>query len=133
MQPAICSACESIRIQAYSPRPGTRRGVLGGGEDRPHRVQLLLARRWCDALNKAREEKRGEPVGDGLFDDCPGLDDIAAIPADSDKDGRLDRLLLVASPYVAGPWVEGAYEIDLAVTPDLIAGLKAEYQASFEA
>ena len=99
----------------------------------PANRDRLLARRWCDALNKAREEKRGEPVGDGLFDDCPGLDDIAAIPADSDKDGRLDRLLLVASPYVAGPWVEGAYEIDLAVTPDLIAGLKAEYQPGFEA
>ena len=100
----------------------------------PANRDRLLTQRWCDALNKAREEKRGEPVGGGgLFDDCPGLDDIAIIPADSDKDGRFDRLLMVASPYVAGPWVEGAYEIELSVTPDLVAGLKAEYQPSFRA
>ena len=98
----------------------------------PANRDRLLTQRWCDALNKAREEKRGEPVGGGLFDDCPGLDDIAVIPADSDKDGRFDKLLLVASPYVAGPWVEGAYEIELAVTSDLIAGLKAEFQPSFD-
>ena len=92
----------------------------------------LLTQRWCDALNKAREEKRGEPVGGGsLFDDCPALDEISIIPMDPDKDGRFDRLLLVASPYVAGPWVEGAYEIELKVTPDLISGLKAEYRPSF--
>jgi hypothetical protein len=94
----------------------------------------LLTQRWCDALNKAREEKRGEPVGGGgLFDDCPGLDDIAIIPTDSNKDGHFDRLLMVASPYVAGPWVEGAYEIELWVTADLAAGLKADYRPSFEA
>ena len=94
----------------------------------------LLTQRWCDALNKAREEKRGEPVGSGgLFDDCPALSDIAVIPADKDKSGRFETLMLVASPYVAGPWVEGAYEIELAVTPDLLAALKGDYRTSFEA
>jgi hypothetical protein len=34
---------------------------------------------------------------------------------------------------VAGPYVEGSYEIDLAVTADLISALKSEYRASFEA
>ncbi len=99
----------------------------------PANRDRLLTQRWCDALNQAREEKRGEPVGGGgLFDDCPAFDAIAAIPADSDTDGRFDRLLLIASPYVAGPWAEGAYEIELAVTPDLAAGLKAEFRPSFE-
>jgi Deacetylase PdaC len=100
----------------------------------PANRDRLLTQRWCDALNKAREEKRGEPVGGGgLFDDCPSLDEIAIIPADKDKNGRFERLNLVASPYLAGPWVEGAYEIELAVTPDLIAVLKRDYQPSFEA
>lgn len=94
----------------------------------------LLTQRWCDALNKAREEKRGEPVGGGgMFDDCPKLDEIAIIPTDKDKNGRFELLTLIASPYVAGPWAEGDYEIELAVTPDLMAGLKSNYRASFEA
>lgn len=93
----------------------------------------LLTQRWCDALNKAREEKRGEPVGGGgIFDDCPKLDEIAVVPADKDGNGRFEKLVLVASPYVAGPWSEGDYEIELSVTPELIAGLKSDYRASFE-
>ncbi len=93
----------------------------------------LLTQRWCDALNKAREEKRGEAVsGDGIFDDCPKLDDIAIVPTDKDGNGRLDRLVLTASPYVAGPYAEGSYEIDLSVTPNLIAALKSDYRDSFE-
>ena len=87
----------------------------------PANRDRLLTQRWCDALNEAREEKRGEPVGGGMFDDCPGLNDIAIIPADKDQDGRFETFKLVASPYVAGPWVEGAYEIELAVTPELVA------------
>lgn len=94
----------------------------------------LLTQRWCDALNKAREEKRGEPVGgNGMFDDCPSLDDIAIVPTDKTNDGRFDTIRLIASPYVAGPYVEGSYEIELAVTPELLAALKGDYRASFEA
>jgi hypothetical protein len=93
----------------------------------------LLTQRWCDALNKAREEKRGEPVGgDGMFDDCPKLDEIAIIPTDKDKNGRFELITLIAAPYVAGPWAEGDYEIELPVTSDLIAGLKSDFRASFE-
>jgi hypothetical protein len=99
----------------------------------PSNRDRLLTQRWCDALNQAREEKRGQAVGGGgMFDDCPGLDDIAILPTDRDKDGRFETLMLVASPYVAGPYVEGSYEIALAVTPDLLAGLKGEYRPSFE-
>ncbi len=100
----------------------------------PANMDRVLTQRWCDALNKAREEKRGEPVGGGgMFDDCPKLDEISIIPTDKNGTGRFETLMFVASPYVAGPWVEGAYEIELGVTPDLIAALKSVYRASFEA
>ena len=93
----------------------------------------VLTQRWCDALNKAREEKRGTPVaGNEMFDECPKLEEIAVIPADKDGNGRFERLLLVASPYVAGPYAEGSYEIELAVTPDVIAALKSDYRSGFE-
>jgi hypothetical protein len=94
----------------------------------------LLTQRWCDALNKEREKKRGEPVtGNDMFDECPKLEDIAIVPTDKDGNGKFERLILTASPYVAGPYAEGSYEIDLAVTVDLIAALKSDYRASFEA
>jgi len=97
-------------------------------------MDRLLTQRWCDALNRAREKKRGEPVGSGgLFDDCPKLSDIAIAPADKDGNGRFETIELVASPYVAGPWVEGSYEIELPVTGDLIAAIKSDYRDSFEA
>lgn len=99
----------------------------------PANMDRLLTQRWCDALNMAREEKRGEPVsGNGMFDECPKLSEIAIVPTDKDKNGRFERLILTASPYVAGPYVEGSYEIDLTVTPDLIAALKTDYRDSFE-
>lgn len=97
-------------------------------------MERLLTQRWCDALNAAREKKRGEPVGgDGMFDECPKLGEIAIIPTDRNGNGRFESLQLVASPYVAGPWVEGSYEIDLAMTPDLLAAIGGEYQGDFEA
>jgi hypothetical protein len=100
----------------------------------PANMDRLLTQRWCDALNKAREEKRGEPVGGGgMFDDCPRLGDITVVPTDKDQNGRFERLILTASPYVAGSYAEGSYEIDLAVTPDLVAALKSNYRDSFEA
>jgi hypothetical protein len=68
-----------------------------------------------------------------MFDDCPKLEDIAIVPTDKDGNGKFERLILTASPYVAGPYAEGSYEIDLAVTVDLIAALKSDYRASFEA
>ena len=99
----------------------------------PANRERLLTQRWCDALNKAREEKRGEPVGGGgMFDDCPKLDDIALVPTDKDGNGGFERLILTASPYVAGSYAEGSYEIELPVTADLLSALKSEFKGSFE-
>jgi hypothetical protein len=97
-------------------------------------MDRLLTQPWCDALNKAREEKRGETVGGGgMFDDCPKLTDISIIPTDKDGNGKFERLILVADPYVAGPYVEGSYEIELPVTGDLIAAIRSDYRENFEA
>lgn len=96
-------------------------------------MDRLLTQPWCDALSKAREAKRGEPVGGGgMFDECPKLSEISIIPTDKDENGKFERLLLVADPYVAGPYAEGDYEVDLPVTGDLIAAIRSEYRGSFE-
>jgi hypothetical protein len=97
-------------------------------------MNRLLTQPWCNALNRAREEKRGEPVGgEGMFDECPKLSDIAIIPTDKDGNGKFERLELIASPYVAGPYVEGSYEIVLPVTQDLITAIRSDYRENFEA
>ncbi len=99
----------------------------------PGNFDRLLTQRWCDALNKARVEKRGEPVsGDGMFDECPALGDVSIIPTDKDGNGKFERLQLVADPYVAGPYAEGSYEIELPVTGDLMAAIGSDYRESFE-
>jgi hypothetical protein len=96
-------------------------------------MDRLLTQPWCDALNMAREEKRGEPVGGGgMFDECPQLSEISVIPTDKDGNGKFERLTLVADPYVAGPYVEGSYEIELPVTGDLVAAIRSDFRENFE-
>jgi hypothetical protein len=102
--------------------------------DPPTRFAALLTKPWCDALNAERTKKREEPPQPGdMFWDCPKLGEIAVIPTDKDGNGRFERFALTASPYVAGPYVEGDYEVESPVSEALIAALKPEYRASFEA
>jgi hypothetical protein len=114
-------------------RAGAREVLVASLFAEPSNMDRLLIQRWCDALNAEREKRRGEPVGNGTFDDCPRFDDLAVIPSDKNRNGRFDNILIVASPYVAGPYAEGEYEIELSVTPDLLAALKDEFRGDFEA
>lgn len=96
----------------------------------------LLRAPYCRALDEERRKRRGpgyEPSTISEFDSCPKLADLALIPAASRQGGRLDRIHLVAAPYLAGPYAEGEYDIQLPVTAALIAALKPEYRASFTA
>jgi hypothetical protein len=89
---------------------------------------------YCKNLDAERAKRRGgEKMDLPDFNACPKNSELAIYPVDGNKDGRFDRITLAASPYVAGPYVEGDYEIALPVTPALIAALKPEYRASFEA
>lgn len=98
----------------------------------PARLTAILTGPWCKAIAAARAGRRvGQSVGD-LFDECPPLSDLAIVPADSDRDGRFDRLRLLADPYVAGPYAEGDYEVDFALEPKWIAAMKPGWRASFE-
>ncbi len=95
-------------------------------------LAALMRPAYCKALDLERQKRRmGEKMG-GQFDQCPKFSDLSIAPSDQTKNGRFDAIEFIASPYVAGPYVEGKYEISLPVTPQLIAGLKLEYRASFE-
>jgi hypothetical protein len=86
---------------------------------------------YCRALDAERNKRRQGETPGGDFDKCPAFSELALIPADSNHNGRFDHLLLIAAPYVAGPYVEGEYEISLPVKPAETAKLKPEYRSSF--
>ncbi|MES2119179.1 MAG: DUF4163 domain-containing protein [Pseudomonadota bacterium] len=94
----------------------------------------LMRTPYCEALDKERTKRRGGfKIDLPEFNVCPKLSELAVAPADRDRDGRFDSIDFVASPYTAGPYAEGEYDIRLPVTRQLIAAVKPAYRASFEA
>jgi hypothetical protein len=88
---------------------------------------------FCTLLDREREERRGEPVQpDDLFGDCPKYEDVTVLLSDEDKNGRFDQVKVIADQYVAGPYAEGPYEIELPITAAMVERLKPDYRASFE-
>lgn len=88
---------------------------------------------FCVLLDREREERRGEPVRkNDMFGECPKYEEFTVLLADADKNGRFDRIKVVADQYVAGPYAEGPYEISLPITAAMIDRLKPEYRPSFE-
>ena len=88
---------------------------------------------YCRALEVERLKRRGGEKLGGEFDACPKFEDLAIAPTDRNRNGRFDGVDFVASPYTAGPYAEGEYEITLPVTAKMVSSLKARYRASFEA
>lgn len=95
-------------------------------------LERLLTTRFCPALNAERLERRGEVFGDGIFDECPKANELSVIAVDKDENLAFERFLVFADPYVAGPYAEGRYEIELLVDGALLADLKPAYRGSFE-
>ncbi|WP_343343018.1 DUF4163 domain-containing protein [Sphingomicrobium sp. XHP0239] len=91
-----------------------------------------LGTRFCDRLDAERDDRRGGIAVDGMFGECPPLSDISVIPTDSDRNGLFDQFVLVADPYVAGPYAEGEYRITLPVDAAIAAALDARYAGEFE-
>ena len=89
----------------------------------------------CRLLNAERAERRGEPVpenGSAWPDDCPDMESVTLFVGSSDGN-TFDRLGFYYSPYVAGPYAEGDYEVDLPVTARILGAVKPQYRAVFAA
>ncbi len=100
--------------------------------ERPAAFPALVTANYCNALYAERTKRNGEQTGT-VYEMCPSLSELAIIPSDSDGDHLFDRIHLIAAPYVAGSYAEGEYDIPLQVTPAIVAALKPDYRASFEA
>lgn len=102
----------------------------------PSAFVAALRPAYCKALDAERKKRRGadyekSPVSE--FDACPKFPELALIPSASAAKGRFNQIHLIASPYLAGPYAEGEYDISLPVSAKLIALMKPEYRSSFEA
>ena len=87
----------------------------------------------CDALNRERKKRRGdEAMSDGIFNDCPSLDEATILVGSAGRK-TFDRITIWFGPYVAGPYAEGAYELDFPMTPAMLEAVKPAYRAAFSA
>ncbi len=99
----------------------------------PVALENALGATLCNALDRAREAKRGVEIdrssGDP-FNDCPGLDE-ASVLIGSSNDRNFDRIGVYFGPYVAGSYAEGNYELNFPVTASIIDAVKPEYARAF--
>ena len=88
---------------------------------------------FCDALDRERAVRRGEPVnrasGDD-FDACIAPSEQTLILGSTDRK-RFDRIGILVSPYAAGPYAEGSYDITVPVTSAVLQAVKPEFRAAF--
>lgn len=96
----------------------------------PEALQKALGGPWCKALKTERQKRLGPDYSDDGFFQCPPIADLTVLVGSSDR-RAFDRIGLIAAPYVAGSYAEGAYEMTFPVTPAVLAAVKPEYKAAF--
>lgn len=100
----------------------------------PAAIQQVLGKDYCRLLNVERERKRGEPVkaGSGVagFNECVPVKDTTLLLGSTNR-RAIDRIGLIADPYVAGSYAEGSYEVTLPVTSAVLGTVKPAYRAAF--
>lgn len=100
-------------------------------------LEMALGSRLCAALNTERHKRRGEPVradapdefGTG-FDSCQHVAD-ATVLVGSSTGKAFDRIGIWFGPYVAGPYAEGAYELNFPVDAAVLEAVKPEFRSAF--
>lgn len=90
-----------------------------------------LGERFCDALNTQRMARRGGELtdSDDMFGRCPGIEELELVLLSNGE--KFDRIMLYAAPYVAGPYAEGDYEVELSVDDAIREAVKPRYREDF--
>jgi Deacetylase PdaC len=100
---------------------------------KPKDALASIRQDYCNGLNVERRKKLGadwKPEEDSIFSSCPEFSELAIVFM-GEKGKPANRILLIAGPYIAGSYAEGEYEVELPITPKLIAMIKPEYRVSF--
>ncbi|HET7606374.1 MAG TPA: DUF4163 domain-containing protein [Sphingomicrobium sp.] len=98
-------------------------GLFGGSAKLWKQIQP----EYCRKLDEERRRRKTDSVG------CPELKDLTIVPDDSDFNFAFDSLRIIADPYVAGSYAEGAYVISLPVTATMLESIEPDYRGAFEA
>ncbi len=98
----------------------------------PAAAKALLTPLYCRALDKERLVRRGEPTPrDDIFGDCPDLMKDGEIWPDKPVYGKYSRIAISLSPYTAGPYAEGSYDLEIIIPKGLKRLVKVEYRSLF--
>lgn len=87
---------------------------------------------YCAKLRVERKRRVGPVGGDDIFGQCPRLSELTVLLGSTDR-RAIDRIGLIADPYVAGAYAEGSYDVTLPVTPALLRTVKPAYRTAFHA
>ncbi len=105
----------------------------------PGELDAAMGKSLCDALDAERRKKRGpeyKPAQGGEndygFDSCQHIKD-ATILVGSSNGETFDRITVWFGPYVAGPYAEGAFELDFPMTAKMLGAVKPAYAKAFSA
>ncbi|MFS0850223.1 DUF4163 domain-containing protein [Novosphingobium panipatense] len=96
-------------------------------------LRSAVQKPFCDALDKERAKRRGEPVrrdSGAMFDECINPAEQTLILGSSNR-RTFDRIGLLVGPYEAGPYAEGSYEVTLPVTRTVLAAVKPQFRSAF--
>lgn len=98
----------------------------------PAAARALLTPAYCRALDRERRVRRGAPTApDEMFGDCPNLFDGPSAYPTKPVNGKYSRIAIAIAPYVAGPYVEGGYDLEIFIPKGLKPLVKPQYQALF--
>lgn len=87
----------------------------------------------CKSLDRERARKRKGAPKDQIADDftkCVGVDQ-ATVMVGSSNGRTFNRIGVWFGPYVAGPYVEGAYELSFNVDKAILDAVKPAYRDAF--
>jgi len=96
-------------------------------------LEAAIRPQFCKLLDAERTKRRQGEVLEGEFGECPAFSGLTIAPAGKKGSGAFDSVVLIADPYVAGPYVEGSYEVVVPVTAALVAALKDQFKSDFKA
>lgn len=96
----------------------------------PAAIQATFGTAWCAALKVERTKRLGANAGPDDIFKCPKVSDLTLLLGSS-SGKAINRIGLIADPYVAGSYAEGAYEITLPVTAAVLRAVKPTYRADF--